>query len=230
MALFNNSSSPKEKNRPILSVFLVFVESILAIVLRLDKRLRQTIYPLVQQDMVVCLRTYLPHVQVYVRFTENGILLDTKPPQREDLGVQSDTGQQDADQQQDVIVSSSLLALIKLFLTSDDIIMQKLQFRGNHHDVELVKSVFENMRLQHMTGDLIGSFRKLDIQTQNSQNTLNHYKKQLTTQQETIAQLNLALHEAEAALKHQAKRETLYFSVLIGLGVLCMVLAVLLLM
>lgn len=63
-----------------LNILLVLIEAVLALVLRLDGNLRRVVYPLVKAETLVCVRTYLPHAQVYVSFTHKGILLDTTVP------------------------------------------------------------------------------------------------------------------------------------------------------
>lgn len=205
--MFGRRTSKNSKSHPLLSLFLVVIESALALVLRFDKRLRQALFPLVQEDLLLCVRTYLPHVLVYASFTKDGILLDTKPPQdRSPQGATSARGDTQ-DNPEDVLVSGSTLAFLRLFLASDDSMLDKLQFRGNRHLIELCKNAMSKIQLGHIFGDLLNNFRKLDDEQSKTKVSLGLYKKQLNEQQDMINQLNLALHESEAALKHQLKYE-----------------------
>ncbi|WP_261868760.1 hypothetical protein [Psychrobacter sp. JCM 18901] len=59
-----------------LNIILVFIESALTLLLRLDPELRKAAYPLAKQGTVVALRLYLPHVEVFATFSTKGVLLD----------------------------------------------------------------------------------------------------------------------------------------------------------
>ena len=56
----------------LLNIILVFIESALTLLLRLDPELRKAAYPLAKQGTVVALRLYLPHVEVFATFNTKG--------------------------------------------------------------------------------------------------------------------------------------------------------------
>lgn len=169
------------------------VEAMLSVALRLDKSLRQEVYPLVQADMRWCIRTYLPHVLVYVSFTPNGILIDSSAP--EDEG------------EPDVIISGSLMAIIRSVISSDERIVSKLQFRGEQKEAALSRELLCNLGFQRVFSNLLGRLRQVDntdVGT-SEQSLLITYKNQLDEQQKSIDTLSVELDKANARIEKQKR-------------------------
>lgn len=184
---------------PLLVALLVVMESVLSIALRFDKRLRQLIFPLVEKNMVWCVRTYLPHVIVYVSFTSKGVLLDSKKPEH-----------LDEDDKADVIISASLMAIIKTLVSSDDHSVKKLQFRGSANDVALSQEVFGGLGMQRLVANTLSNIRRFgsidDIE--NQQTALQFYKKRATEQEATIESLHQEIENIQLAQDKMQKRHT----------------------
>ena len=99
-----------------LNIILVFIESALTLLLRLDPELRKAAYPLAKQGTVVALRLYLPHVEVFATFSTKGVLLDAELP---------------IDRSEpDVIINAYSIQVINAITTHDSETTEKLQMRG----------------------------------------------------------------------------------------------------
>lgn len=193
----NTSAQSDTNKRPLIFVLLVVIETLLSVALRIDKRLRQQVYPLVEDHAVWCIRTYLPHVVIYVSFTPQGILLDSKLP--DNMG------------EPDVTVSGSLMAVMRSVLSSDERAINKLQFRGDAESAKLSRDLLANMGLQQTITNILGRLRQLtgasEIAPQ--QNLITTYKKQLTVQHETIDQLKTELADNQKHITSQRRKLTL---------------------
>ena len=91
----NNTLPQNTLSQTALNVILVVIETLLTLLLRFDGQLRQLAYPLAQDNIVVCIRSYVPHVTFYATFTVNGILLDSElqPSQQVDVTINGFTWQ-----------------------------------------------------------------------------------------------------------------------------------------
>lgn len=108
-----------------LNVILMLVETLLTLLLRFDANLRQVMYPLAQDNTVVCIRSYVPHTTIYATFTVNGILLDSQLHQN---------------QQVDVTINGFTWQIAQAILTHNLPVIEQLQLRGSLDKVALVKN------------------------------------------------------------------------------------------
>lgn len=120
------ASNTSPLSRSLLNVILVLIESILTLVLRFDANLRRVVYPLAKTDTLVCIRTYLPHTEVYATFGYKGVLLDSEMP----------AGRTHAD----VVINAYSFQLINAILMHDDNHINALQMRGDEEKMTLVKT------------------------------------------------------------------------------------------
>lgn len=123
--------TPKHKDngvisRGVLNVLLVFIESAITLILRFSPKLRQLAYPLAQKNTVVCLRTYLPHTQIYATFDYRGLLLDDEPPLDKPVA--------------DITINAYSFQLINALTKHSPDAIDALQIRGASQDVEHLKA------------------------------------------------------------------------------------------
>lgn len=124
-----------------LNIILVFIESALTLLLRLDPELRKAAYPLAKQGTVVALRLYLPHVEVFATFSTKGVLLDAELP---------------IDRSEpDVIINAYSIQVINAITTHDSETTEKLQMRGESVQVQLVKQFIMQLGLGSLIQGLI---------------------------------------------------------------------------
>lgn len=182
-----------------LNIVLVFIESALTLLLRLDPELRKAAYPLAKEGIVVCLRLYLPHIEVYATFSFKGVLLDAKLP---------------VDRSEpDVIINAYSIQVLNAITTHDTQTTDKLQMRGDSAQVQLVKQFI----IQLGFGSLIQSIiRKIkgdkskpypndaEMEAEN-----NNYKLRISEQQTQINTLTIKNRELETTVKElQSKQNT----------------------
>ena len=182
-----------------LNIVLVFIESALTLLLRLDGELRKAAYPLAKQETVVCLRLYLPHVQVYATFSYKGVLLDADlPPGRSEP---------------DVIINAYSLQVLSAIATHDSDNTEKLQMRGESVQVQLVKQFITRLGVASLIQGLIKKLKNDDNAVRPDQAEMqekqNNYKRRIAEQQTQINTLTTKNRELETTVKElNSKQKT----------------------
>lgn len=182
-----------------LNIVLVFIESALTLLLRLDGELRKAAYPLAKQETVVCLRLYLPHVQVYATFSYKGVLLDADLP----LGRN----------EPDVIINAYSLQVLSAIATHDSDNTEKLQMRGESVQVQLVKQFITRLGVASLIQGLIKKLKNDDNAVRPDQAEMqekqNNYKRRIAEQQTQINTLTTKNRELETTVKElNSKQKT----------------------
>ena len=183
----------------LLSIILVFIESALTLLLRLDPELRKAAYPLATRGSVVCLRLYLPHVQVFATFGYKGVLLDASLPAERS--------------EPDVIINAYSIEVIKALTSYDSAAADKLQMRGELEQVQLVRQFITQVGVGGLIQGIIKKFKggdknkasATDIEEKNS-----NYKLRISEQQTQINTLTTKNRELETTVKElQSKQKIL---------------------
>lgn len=189
----------------LLNIILVFVESAMTLLLRLDPELRKAAYPLAKQNTVVCLRLYLPHVEIFATFSSKGVLLDAALP---------------IDRTEpDVIINAYSIQVFNAMTTHDVETTEKLQIRGEVTQVQLVKQFIMQMGLGGVIQSLIkkvksnGKAKPTDIEKQQK---ADNYKVRIAEQQTQINTLTVKNRELETTAKElQSKQKILTISTIV---------------
>lgn len=191
----------------LLNIILVFIESALTLLLRLDPELRKAAYPLAKQGTLVCLRLYLPHVQVFATFSNKGVLLDASLP---------------ADRREpDVIINAYSVQVLSAIATHDSEATDKLQMRGDSAQVQLVKQFIMQLGLGSLIQGIIkkvkGSSAKPKSSADEMEAKKNDYKLRIKEQQTQINTLTIKNRELETTVKElQSKQKTLTIVLIIA--------------
>lgn len=127
------------------NIVLMFTESALTLLLRLDPELRKAAYPLAKQGTVVALRLYLPHVEVFATFSTKGVLLDAQLP----------VGRSEPD----VIINAYSIQVINAITTHDSETTEKLQMRGESVQVQLVKQFIMQLGVASLIQGLVKNLK-----------------------------------------------------------------------
>ena len=183
-----------------LNIILVFIESALTLLLRLDPELRKAAYPLAKQGTVVALRLYLPHVEVFATFSTKGVLLDAQLP----IGRS----------EPDVVINAYSLQVINAITTHDSETTEKLQMRGETVQVQLVKQFIMQLGLGGLIQGIIkkikGGKSKPKPTDAEMAEKKEHYKVRIKEQQTQINTLTIKNRELETTVKElQSKQKTL---------------------
>lgn len=183
-----------------LSIILVFIESALTLLLRLDPELRKAAYPLAKKGTVVCLRLYLPHVQIFATFGYKGVLLDAELP----IGRS----------EPDVIINAYSLQVLNAITTHDSETTEKLQMRGELAQVQLVKQFIMQLGLGSLIQSVIKKIKGDKSKPKPSDAEMaekkENYKLRITEQQTQINTLTIKNRELETATKElQSKQKAL---------------------
>jgi hypothetical protein len=190
-----------------LNIILVFIESALTLLLRLDPELRKAAYPLAKQGTVVGLRLYLPHVQVFATFTYKGVLLDANLP----------VGRSEPD----VIINAYSIQVLNAITTHDSETTDKLQMRGDSVQVQLVKQFIMQLGLGSLIQSVIkkikgskGKPKPTDAQMEEKKSD---YKLRIKEQQTQISTLSIKNRELETTVKElQSKQKTLMITTVVA--------------
>lgn len=208
--LKNTDQSNQEKesviSQSILSVILVMLESFITLLLRFDANLRQIVYPLAKDKVVVCVRSYVPHMTFYATFTYNGVLLDTELH---------------PNQQVDVTINAFTWQLFAAIFTNDTKAVDKLQIRGEPLRTTQVKQFLQGIGIGQIVKHILQTIKGKTTQNpklseDDKKLKLDEYKSRITEQQNQINALTISQSQLAAqAQELQSKNKTL----LIALGV-----------
>ena len=195
----------------LLNIILVFIESALTLLLRLDPELRKAAYPLAKQGTVVALRLYLPHVEVFATFSTKGVLLDAELP----IGRS----------EPDVIINAYSVQIINAISTHDSEATEKLQMRGESVQVQLVKQFIMQLGVGNLIRGVIQKFKggkdknhPTDAEMADKKES---YQLRIKEQQTQINTLTIKNRELETTLKElQSKQKTLMIVTVIAIVVM----------
>ena len=195
----------------LLNIILVFIESALTLLLRLDPELRKAAYPLAKQGTVVALRLYLPHVEVFATFSTKGVLLDAQLP----IGRS----------EPDVVINAYSIQIINAITTHDRETTEKLQMRGESLQVQLVKQFIIQLGLGSLIQGLIrkikggkGKTKPTDAEMAEKKD---NYKQRIKEQQTQINTLTIKNRELETTVKElQSKQKTLVVVTVVALVIM----------
>lgn len=190
-----------------LNVLLVFIESALTLLLRLDPELRKAAYPLAKQGTVVCLRLYLPHVQIFATFSYKGVLLDANLPAERS--------------EPDVIINAYSIQILNAITTHDSETTDKLQMRGEQVQVQLVKQFIMQLGLGSLIQSIIkkikGGKSKPKPTDAEMEAKKENYKLRISEQQTQINTLTIKNRELETTLKElQSKQKAFMISIAVA--------------
>ena len=194
----------------LLNIILVFLESALTLLLRLDSDLRKAAYPLAKQGTVVCLRLYLPHIEVFATFSYKGVLLDAKLPANRS--------------EPDVIINAYSVEIIKAIATHDSDTIDKLQMRGEHLQVQMVRAFITQVGLGGLVQSLLKKFKGSDNSSNPSaaekEEKANSYKVRIADKQTEINTLTIKNRELETSVKElQSKQKTMMITAVIAIAI-----------
>ena len=192
----------------LLNIILVFIESALTLLLRLDPELRKAAYPLAKQGTVVCVRMYLPHVEVYATFSYKGVLLDANLP----------AGRTEPD----VIINAYSIQVLSALTSHDIETADKLQMRGDSVQVQLVKQFILQMGFGSLIQSIIKKFKGGSGKPKPSEAELatkkEDYKHRITEQQTQINTLTIKNRELETTVKElQSKQKTWMITAIVAI-------------
>ncbi|WP_186474800.1 hypothetical protein [Psychrobacter sp. KCTC 72983] len=195
----------------LLNIILVFIESALTLLLRLDPELRKAAYPLAKQGTVVALRLYLPHVEVFATFSTKGVLLDAQLP----------VGRSEPD----VVINAYSIQVINAITTHDRETTEKLQMRGESVQVQLVKQFIMQLGLGSLIQGLIKKIKGGNAKTKPTDAEMaerkDHYKERIKEQQTQINTLTIKNRELETTVKElQSKQKTFMIVTMVALIVM----------
>ncbi|TXD98201.1 hypothetical protein ES754_04500 [Psychrobacter frigidicola] len=184
----------------LLNIILVFIESALTLLLRLDPELRKAAYPLAKQGTVVCIRMYMPHVQVYATFSYKGVLLDANLP----------AGRSEPD----VIINAYSIQVLNAITTHDTESTEKLQMRGDVIQVQLVKQFIMQMGIGSLIQSVVKKFKggknKSKSDETETEEKKNNYKLRITEQQTQINTLTIKNRELETTVKELHSKQKVF--------------------
>jgi hypothetical protein len=211
----NNTLPQNTLSQTALNVILVVIETLLTLLLRFDGQLRQLAYPLAQDNTVVCIRSYVPHVTFYATFTVNGILLDSELQ---------------PSQQVDVTINGFTWQIAQAVFTHKSSVIEQLQIRGELDKVAQVKAfllaIGVTQVVENLKASVIGSKSEKDDKEKEPKTTSAQYRERISEQQTQINKLTIAQTEFDTHLA-QLKSQNKLLKISLGIAViLCIICAV----
>lgn len=200
----------------LLNVLLVLIESSLSFALRLDGRLRQLAYPLAKKETLVCIRTYLPHTEIYATFSYKGVLLD-----RTNIHNRPAT----------VTINAYSHQIVSALVAGSPNTVQALQMYGEAEDVALVQDFLAQISVMQLVETALDKIRKKPTdpaekaaEKQNKIAELSTALEQKTKQAESLQTQVAKLSTQIAELQSKQKTARIIMAVLGVLWVLTLIL------
>ncbi len=197
-------------SRGLLNVLLVFLESAITLILRFDPTLRKLAYPLAERGTVVCIRTYLPHVQFYATFGYRGVLLDDRLPVHKDSP--------------DMTVNAYSFQLINALTTHSTSSVESLQIRGGHEDTYDFKAFLVQLGvggiIQNFLNKIKGSPKPTPEEKIQKQED---YKAKIAEQSARIDELTIHNHKLNTALLEAQSKQKSTFIALVVVAIIALV-------
>lgn len=208
--LDNDKIEPNGFSQTALNVILVILETLLTLLLRFDAPLRQIMYPLAQDNTVLCIKSYVPYLTIYATFSVNGVLLDSRlmPNQKVDVTVNGFTWE-----------------IVQAIFSQRVSVIEKLQFRGEIDKVAQIKAFFLAIGVVKSVQEIIQKFTGKTEKTQEKpKKSTEEYKQKIETQKQQINELtviNAELQTALLELKSQNKILKISLGVAVVLFLIC---------
>lgn len=208
--LDNDKIEPNGFSQTALNVILVILETLLTLLLRFDAPLRQIMYPLAQDNTVLCIKSYVPYLTIYATFSVNGVLLDSRlmPNQKVDVTVNGFTWE-----------------IVQAIFSQRVSVIEKLQFRGEMDKVAQIKAFFLAIGVVKSVQEIIQKFTGKAEKTQEKpKKSTEEYKQKIETQKQQINELtviNAELQTALLELKSQNKILKISLGVAVVLFLIC---------
>lgn len=197
-------------SRGLLNVLLVFLESAITLVLRFDPTLRQFAYPLAKRGTVVCIRTYLPHVQFYATFGYRGILLDDRLPSHKNTP--------------DMTVNAYSFQLVTALTTHSTSSVESLQIRGSQDDVREFKAFLVQLGVGGIIQNLLNKVKGKPAPTPEEKlKKQEDYKAKIAEQSLRIDELTVHNHRLNTALIEAQSKQKSTFIALVMVSVIALV-------
>lgn len=187
----------------LINVILVLAESVITLVLRFNPSLRKAMYPLAKKNVIVCIRSYLPHTEVFATFTTKGILLDTELP--------------DNTHQVDVVINAYSHQLINTLIGSDPTQINKLTIRGESENVAEIRHFLVQLGVASLFQSIIRSVKGKDKEHHAESENKPDYKARIEEQQEQLNVLSMRNRELEISLKEaESKQKLMLISLIVA--------------
>lgn len=197
-------------SRGFLNVLLVFLESAITLALRFDPKLRELAYPLASGDKVVCIRTYLPHTQIYATFGYRGVLLDDRLPVNKQVA--------------DMTINAYSFQLLSLLTNHNSASVDALQIRGNNQDVTDLKAFLVRLGIGGVIQTLLEKIKGKQHKPtpQEREQKQENYKAKIAEQANVIDALTLENSRLSTSLvelqsKQKSTKTALIVACLVGL-------------
>lgn len=192
-----------------MNVVLVVLETLLTLLLRFDAPLRQLVYPLAQQNTVVCIHSYVPHVTIYATFTVNGILLDSElqPSQTVDVTINGFTWQ-----------------IAQALFTNNPKVVKQLQIRGELDKVAQIEAFLQSLGLNSVIQNIIANVKGKKAEKSDKKDTEKtpstaEYRERIKEQQANINALTIDQTELKAQ-NQQLISQNKFLKICLGIAIL----------
>jgi hypothetical protein len=116
------------------SVVLIVLEALLTFLLKSDLQSKKLAQHLIQQQALVEVRTHLPEMVFFITFTQRGVLLDAKKPER----------------QIDAVVMASFMDLVHAFFTAPASSLKKINIDGAVELIDELRVLMNSFNLQQI--------------------------------------------------------------------------------
>jgi ubiquinone biosynthesis protein UbiJ len=207
------SETQQNQNRPhlLLTMAMIVLETIFTFILKHDRVVGLQAKKFIDQNITIKINSYLPYFDIYVQFTEQGILFDSKAPEQ---AVNLD-------------IRTTLLDLVSVFVFANRRSIKKMRIDG---DLTL-KDEFRDLALFFSLPKVLSDWKQWLSEPSEEQDIVSS-KKRIAPLLEKIEQQRSSINTLQTEVKQYKNRirrlEQKQKKVNIGFSLICGILIVLL--
>lgn len=133
----SESQQQQGQTRLLLNMVMLVLETFYSFVLKHDRVVRLQAKKFVEQQITIKMNSYIPYFDFYLQFTDKGLLFDLKAPE----------------QPSDLVVSSTLMDLIQIFVFGNRRSLKKMRIEGDRELKDQFRDLCLHFSLPKLASD-----------------------------------------------------------------------------
>lgn len=181
----SETQQQKEQSSLLLNIIMIVFETFYSFILKHDRVVRIQAKKFVDQQITIKMNSYVPYFDFYLQFTDKGLLFDIKAPEKP----------------VDLVVSSTLIDLVQIFLLSNRRSIKKMRLEGDAN----LKDEFRDLVLNLSAPKLLSDWKNWLSSPDSDRNTIAS-KKRIQPLLEKIDQQRSQINTLKVEVKQYQNR------------------------
>nr|WP_174505811.1 hypothetical protein [Acinetobacter sp. Marseille-Q1620] len=208
----SETQQQKEQSSLLLNIIMIVFETFYSFILKHDRVVRIQAKKFVDQQITIKMNSYVPYFDFYLQFTDKGLLFDIKAPEKP----------------VDLVVSSTLIDLVQIFLLSNRRSIKKMRLEGDAN----LKDEFRDLVLNLSAPKLLSDWKNWLSSPDSDRNTIASKKRiqplleKIDQQRSQINTLKVEVKQYQNRIRRMEKNQNRLKKVLYVVALLFLVLIV----